>query len=34
MQNDLTGLYKKKKIELDEGKKMVANDNMQKKVFD
>lgn len=34
MQNDLTGFYQRKKIELDEEKKIVANDIMQKKAFD
>lgn len=34
MQNDLTGLYARKKIELEEGQKIVAHDNLQKKQFE
>ena len=31
MQNDLTGLYARKQLEIDEGRKIVEHDNLQKK---
>ena len=34
MQNDLSGLYQRKQMEIDEGKKLVLNDNLLKKKFD